>query len=100
MTRRPRSPPPQSRAARPRAGGIGRVGDCGGEAASRYLVFKFRLTDGRMAAQLPSVLEGDDAQAAQPTAAEQSSPPPRGTIWPDRGTVAGETASQYMSQYI
>ena len=37
-------------------------------------MFKFRLTDGRMAAQLPSVLEGDDAQAAQATAAEQPAP--------------------------
>ena len=34
-------------------------------------MFKFRLTDGRMVAQLPSILEGGEAQA---TAAEQSSP--------------------------
>ena len=37
-------------------------------------MFKFRLTDGRMVAQLPSILEGDDAQTAQPTAAEQPAP--------------------------
>ena len=64
---------------RPRAGGTGRVGDCGGEAASRYLVSKFRLTDEQMVAQLQSILEGNDAQtaqAAQPTAAPQSSPAP------------------------
>ena len=29
-----------------------------------------------MVAQLPSILEGDDAQAAQPTAAPQESPAP------------------------
>ena len=65
-------------------------------------MFKFRLTDGRMVAQLPSILEGGDAQAAQPTAAPQSSPrtaparPPRGTNWPDRETAAEKAASRYL----
>ena len=49
------------------------------QSASRRVVFKFRLTDEQMVAQLQSILEGDDAQtaqAAQPTAAPQSSPAP------------------------
>ena len=37
------------------------------------MVFKFRLTDGRMVARLQSILEGNDAQA---TATPQSSPAP------------------------
>ena len=44
------------------------------------MVFKFRLTDEQMVAQLQSILEGDDAQTAQPTmqptAAPQESPAP------------------------
>ena len=43
------------------------------------MVVKFRLTDGQMVAQLPSILEGGEAQtaqAAQATAAPQSSPAP------------------------
>ena len=49
------------------------------QSASRRVVFKFRLTDEQMVAQMQSILEGDDAQtaqAAQPTAAPQSSPAP------------------------
>ena len=49
------------------------------QSASRRVVFKFRLTDEQMVAQLQSILEGNDAQAAQaaqPTAAPQSSPAP------------------------
>ena len=49
------------------------------QSASRRVVFKFRLTDEQMVAQLQSILEGDDAQtaqAAQPTAAPQESPAP------------------------
>ena len=46
------------------------------QSASRRVVFKFRLNDEQMVAQLQSILEGDDAQAAQPTAAPQSSPAP------------------------
>ena len=49
------------------------------QSASRRVVFKFRLTDEQMVAQLQSILEGDDAQTAQtaqPTAAPQSSPAP------------------------
>src|SRR5699024_10202805 len=77
--RRPRSPPPRRRKAPPPCSSSppprGRSwpdrGTAAGKTASRYLVFKFRLTDGRMVAQLPSILEGGEAQA---TAAEQSSP--------------------------
>ena len=43
------------------------------QSSSRRVVFKFRLTDEQMVAQLPSILEGGEAQA---TAAEQSSPAP------------------------
>ena len=49
------------------------------QSASRRVVFKFRLTDEQMVAQLQSILEGNDAQtaqAAQPTAAPQESPAP------------------------
>ncbi len=47
------------------------------QSASRRVVFKFRLTDEQMVAQLQSILEGDNAaQTAQPTAAPQESPAP------------------------
>ena len=47
------------------------------QSASRRVVFKFRLTDEQMVAQLQSILEGDnEAQTAQPTAAPQESPAP------------------------
>ena len=59
------------------------------------MVFKFGLTDGQMVAQLPSILEGGEAQTAQATAAEQPRPP-RGTNWPDRETAAEKAASRYL----
>ena len=47
------------------------------QSASRRVVFKFRLTDEQMVAQLQSILEGDnEAQTAQPTAEPQESPAP------------------------
>ena len=47
------------------------------QSASRRVVFKFRLTDEQMVAQLQSILEGDASAAAQtPTSAPQGTPAP------------------------
>ena len=47
------------------------------QSASRRVVFKFRLTDEQMVAQLQSILEGDALAAAQtPTSAPQGTPAP------------------------
>ena len=55
--------------------------------ASRRVVFKFRLTDEQMVAQLQSILEGGNAATAAQTAAPQASAAPTPTAAP-QGTPA------------
>ena len=48
------------------------------QSASRRVVFKFRLTDEQMVAQLQSILEGGSAASAAPTSAPTSTTAPAG----------------------
>ena len=57
------------------------------QSASRRVVFKFRLTDEQMVAQLQSILEGGNAATAAQTAAPQASAAPTPTAAP-QGTPA------------
>ena len=52
------------------------------QSASRRVVFKFRLTDEQMVAQLQSILEGGSAASAAPTSAPTSTTAPQGTPAP------------------
>ena len=57
------------------------------QSASRRVVFKFRLTDEQMVAQLQSILEGGSAASAAPTSAPQETAAPTSTTAP-QGTPA------------
>ena len=63
------------------------------QSASRRVVFKFRLTDEQMVAQLQSILEGGSAASAAPastpqeTAAPTSTTAPQGTPAPAQGIL-------------
>lgn len=57
------------------------------QSASRRVVFKFRLTDEQMVAQMQSILEGGNAATAAQTAAPQASAAPTPTAAP-QGTPA------------
>ena len=57
------------------------------QSASRRVVFKFRLTDEQMVAQLQSILEGGSAASAAPTSTPQETAAPTSTTAP-QGTPA------------
>ena len=57
------------------------------QSASRRVVFKFRLTDEQMVAQLQSILEGGSAETAAPTSTPQETAAPTSTTAP-QGTPA------------
>ena len=57
------------------------------QSASRRVVFKFRLTDEQMVAQLQSILEGGSAASAAPTSTPQKTAAPTSTTAP-QGTPA------------
>ena len=57
------------------------------QSASRRVVFKFRLTDEQMVAQLQSILEGGSAETAAPASTPQETAAPTSTTAP-QGTPA------------